>query len=143
MKCTYVSKAGFLAAFAVICGCSGSEAPKTPLGAAPNVAAGESASPGLTGQARIVLDSANVSFRAKAYDMALAQYRRSADLAPNEVAPLLGILMVADVTKNSALATETLPRVRKLDPTMGDSAAISSHSKAVKAHPRGVAPPST
>jgi hypothetical protein len=141
----YVSRVGIFAAVAVICGCSGSEAPKTPLGAAPNVAPGanESTSPGLTGQARIVLDSANLSFRAKAYDVALAQYRRSADLAPNEVAPLLGILMVADVTKNSALANETLPRVRKLDPTMGDSAAISSHSKAVKAHPKGVPTPTT
>ena len=119
------------------CACSGSDAPKVPLGTATTATApmNESASHGLAGQARVALDSANQLFRARAYDMALAQYRRSADLAPGEVAPLLGILMVADVTKNSGLANETLPRLRKLDPTMADSSLVTPHSKIIKKHP--------
>jgi len=133
------------AAAVSICGCKGSEAPKTPLGAAAIVSSGapESPIPGLTGEAKMALDSGNVFFRAKAYDMALAEYIRSADLAPTEVAPLLGIMMVADVTKNSKLAEATLPRIRKLDPSMADSSTVSSHSKMMKAHPRAGAPPST
>ena len=142
---TYVSRLSFLAAVVTISACSGKEAPKTPLGAAPNVAAGtnQQAPSGLTGEARIAIDSGNMLFRLKAYDKALVQYSRSADLAPNEVAPLLGILMVADVTKDSKLSAATLPRIRKLDPTMGDSSAVSSHSKVMQAHPKGVAPPKT
>ena len=145
MNSAYVSKLSFLTAVVTISGCSGKEAPKTPLGAAPSVAAGpnQPAPSSLTGEARIAIDSGNILFRLKAYDKALVQYSRSADLAPNEVAPLLGILMVADVTKNSKLANETLPRIRKLDPTMADSSAVSSHSKVMQAHPQGVAPPST
>jgi hypothetical protein len=143
MNSTYVLRSSLVAAVVIICGCGGKEAPKTPLGAAPDVAAGTSESPpsGLTGEAKIAIDSGNMLFRLKAYDKALVQYSRSADLAPNEVAPLLGILMVADVTRNSKLATETLPRIRKIDPTMADSSAVSSHSKVMQAHPKGVAPP--
>jgi hypothetical protein len=140
---TYVSRLSFFAAVVTICGCSSKEAPKTPLGAAPTVAAGTnpSAPSGLTGEAKVAIDSGNILFRLKAYDKALVQYSRSADLAPNEVAPLLGILMVADVTKNSKLASETLPRIRKIDPTMADSSAVTSHSKVMQAHPKGVTPP--
>lgn len=145
MNSAFVSRLSFAAAVLVISACSSKEAPKTPLGAAPSVAAGSNqpAQSGLTGEAKIAIDSGNMLFRLKAYDKALVQYSRSADLAPNEVAPLLGILMVADVTKNSKLASETLPRIRKLDPTMGDSSAVSSHSKVMQAHPKGVAPPKT
>lgn len=132
---------GFLAGVVTVVGCGGSDAPKTPLGATPPAAATPASSPGLTGEAKIAIDSGNILFRLKAYDKALAQYSRSAELAPAEVAPLLGILMVADITKNSKLASETLPRIRKLDPTMADSSAVSSHSKVMQAHPRGVAPP--
>jgi hypothetical protein len=138
-----VLRVGFLAGVVTVVGCGGSDAPKTPLGAAPPAAAIAGGSPGLTGEAKIAIDSGNMLFRLKAYDKALVQYSRSADLAPNEVAPLLGILMVADVTKNSKLASETLPRIRKLDPAMADSSAVSSHSKVMQAHPKGVAPPST
>lgn len=128
-----------------ICGCGRSEAPKTPLGSRQVVAgaANEPAPPGLAGEAKLALDSANILFRAKAYDKALAQYSRSADLAPAELAPLLGILMVADVTKDTKLADATLPRIRKLDPSMADSSAVMSHSKLMDAHPRGAVPPST
>lgn len=141
MNTMSVLRFGFLAGVVTVVGCGGSDAPKTPLGAAPPAAAIAGGSPGLTGEAKIAIDSGNMLFRLKAYDKALVQYSRSADLAPNEVAPLLGILMVADVTKNSKLASETLPRIRKLDPGMADSSAVSSHSKVMQAHPKGVAPP--
>jgi hypothetical protein len=132
-----IVRSSLAAVMVVVCACGRSEAPKVPLGSAATPAApmNQGSSPGLTGQARVVLDSANLSFRAKAYDIALAQYRRSAELAPNEVAPLLGILMVADVTKNSALTNETLPRLRRLDPTMADSSLVTPHSKIIREHP--------
>ena len=94
----------------------------------------------MSGEAKMALDSANVLFRAKAYDKALAQYRHSAELAPAESAPLLGILMVADVTKNTKLADSTLARMRALNPTAADSSMsqaeiLDIHSGAKKAAP--------
>ena len=141
----FMIRSTVIAVTIVVWACTGSDAPKIPLSAknAPPAPANESPASGLTGDAKIALDSANLLFRAHSYDMALAQYRRSAELAPNEITPLLGILMVADITKNSALANETMPRLRKLDPSMSDSASISSHSKAVKAHPKGIPAPTT
>jgi hypothetical protein len=128
-----------------ICACGGTDAPKTPLGGASSraVAANE-AIPAITGEAKLALDSGNRLFRAKVYDEALAQYRRSAGLAPSELAPLLGIMMVADVTKDSKLTEATLPRIRKLNPALADSSAAMSHSKMIEAHPRagtGAPPP--
>lgn len=122
--------------------CGRSDAPKTPLGAARagNVGANESAAPAIIGEAKLALDSGNMLFRAKAYDHALAQYRRSAVLAPHEIAPLLGILMVADVTKDSRLGDATLPLVRKLNPAVADSSASTPHSRMIEAHPRTIAP---
>jgi hypothetical protein len=133
-----------VAGVAAISGCKGSDAPKVPLGSAPPPTAGanQPVAP-VSGEARVALDSGNILFRAKAYDLALAQYSRSADLAPTEVAPLLGILMVADITKNTKLAAATLPRIRKLDPTMADSSTVSSHSKLMQSHPKVGSPPST
>jgi hypothetical protein len=127
-------------AFAVVLsigGCKGKEAPKIPLGqASPATSLGaEQRADGLTGDAKLALDSGNALFRAKAYDQALTQYSRSADLAPTELAPLLGIMMVADVTNDAKLAGATLPRIRKIDPSMADSSTITSHSKMMKAHP--------
>jgi hypothetical protein len=136
-------------AFAVvlsICGCKGSEAPKTPLGEATpmtSISADHPAVTGLTGDAKLALDSGNALFRAKAYDQALSQYSRSADLAPNELAPLLGIMMVADAKNDAKLAGATLPRIRKIDPSMADSSTVTSHSKMMKAHPRGAGAPTT
>jgi hypothetical protein len=122
---------------AVILGCGGSDAPKTPLGekSSEGVAAND-VTPAIAGEARLALDSGNMLFRAKAYDRALSQYRRSAQLAPTELAPLLGIMMVADVTKDSKLSEETLPRIRRLDPAVARSSARMPHSKIIEAHPR-------
>lgn len=135
-----------LAAAVTIVACGGKDAPKTPLGAASSIAVGtdEGAAPAIRGEAKLALDSGNILFRARAYDKALAQYRRSADLAPAELAPLLGIMMVADVTKDATLSAATLPRIRKLDPTVADSSTVTSHSKMAEAHPRaggGTPPP--
>ncbi len=128
-----------LVAAVAVWGCGGSnrDAPKTPLDQSDPGSMGTSAasSPGaIGGEAKVALDSANLLFRAKAYDRALAEYRRSARLAPSELAPLLGILMVADATKNTVLADSTMPRIRALNPAAVDTA--MSHAELLKAHPR-------
>lgn len=124
--------------------CGKSDAPKTPLGgeAPAGGAFNEATAPAISGPAKVALDSGNLLFRAKAYNQALAQYRRSAELAPSEISPLLGIMMVADVTNDSSLARATVPRIRKLDPSYSDSAP-GSHAKIMKAHPRSGPPPTT
>ena len=114
---------------AILAGCGDRDAPKIPLGDAGSTA------PTITGEARVALDSGNALFRAKSYDAALGQYERSARLIPDQVAPLLGILMVADVKQDQSLAKATLERVRKLDPALADSGAVSSHSRILERHP--------
>jgi hypothetical protein len=142
MRSLKVSRLGFcLAAAATIwaCGRSDREAPKIPLAQANQgtIGASEAATPGaMGGEAKTALDSGNMLFRAKAYDRALAQYRRSARLAPTELAPLLGILMVTDVTKNAKLADSTLLRMRELNPAAADSSAAMSHAEIVGVHSR-------
>jgi hypothetical protein len=91
--------------------------------------------PTITGEAKAALDSGNALFRARNHDGALAQYRTSARLAPTELAPLLGIVMVADATGNAALRDSTMQRIRALDPEAADSAAASPHSDIIRAHP--------
>lgn len=118
--------------------CQKTEAPKVPLGSAPMTsdAPNQTAIDELTGEARIALDSANVLFRVKEYDQALAQYERASVAAPNEIAPLLGIMMVADATKDTKLAAATLPRIRKIDPGVADSSLLMPHSKMMESHPK-------
>ena len=140
MTTSALSHIGFrLAAAITISGCSGSEAPKIPLDQAKHGSIGtsEAATPGpISGEAKSALDSGNILFRARAYDRALAQYRRSARLAPTELAPLLGILMVTEVTKNAKLADSTLSRLRELNPGAADSSAAKSHAEILDAHTR-------
>jgi len=136
-----VSRLGFclVAAVVTILGCGGSETPRIPLGH-PNVGGiggSGAATPGaMGGKAKTALDSANMLFRAKDYGRALAQYRRSSGLAPTELAPLLGILMVTDVTKNVRLADSTVARIRKLNPAAADSSAAMTHAEILEAHSR-------
>jgi Flp pilus assembly protein TadD len=92
-------------------------------------------------EAKTALDSGNILYRAKAYDLALAQYRRSAQLSPTEAAPLLGMLMVADVTKNAKLADSTLARVRALNPAADSSSAMSQAEIRAIHSGMGKAPP--
>jgi hypothetical protein len=115
-------------------GCdAGKDAPKIPLN---QPAAGEAQTSGaLVGEAKAALDSGNILFRARAYDRALERYRRSSQLAPSELAPLLGILMVADVTKDTELRKKTMPLVRALNPAAQDTAAAVSHGEMFRSHP--------
>jgi hypothetical protein len=140
MSSSGVSRVSFcLAAVMTISACSGSEAPKIPLGQTNpgSIARSEATTLGAMGRdAKTALDSGNILFRAKAYDRALAQYRHSAQLAPTELAPLLGILMVTDVTKNAKLADSTLSRMRELNPAAADSSAAMSHAEMLDAHSR-------
>ena len=123
-------------AFVFVAACGGSDAPRTPLSGMSSspVVSGEPGTP-INGEAKIALDRGNALFRDKSYKDALSQYRRSAELAPDELAPLLGIMMVADVTKDSALARTTLPRIRRIDPAMADSSLATPHSRIIKDHP--------
>ena len=131
--------AAFMALTSVAC--TEREAPKTPLGNAPQGPANQSAHvASISGEAKRALDSGNVLFRAKSYELALAQYSRSAELAPTEMAPLLGILMVADVTGDTRLADATLPKLRRLDPGVADSTVVKPHKKIMEGHPRLTAP---
>jgi hypothetical protein len=100
---------------------------------------------GIHGEAKVALDSGNLLFRGKNYDGALKLYSRAADLAPAELAPLLGIMMVSDITNDSNLGKTTLARIRKLDPGYADSTAMMSHAKIMKAHPplKTAGPPGT
>ena len=99
-----------------------------------------SAAPRVTGEAKIALDSGNVLFRAKAYDLALAQYRRSAQLVPTDVTPLFGVLMVAEATDNSKLADSVRTVMRSLNSAAADSSTTAGHADIVDRHSR-VQPP--
>ncbi len=130
-----VLSACFAALSALACD-SGKEEPKIPLAQPPEGSAGEAAGSGsLVGEAKAALDSGNILFRARAYDGALERYRRSSQLAPSELAPLLGILMVADVTKDADLRKKTMPLVRALNPAAEDTAAAVSHGELFRSHP--------
>ena len=122
-------------ALALFPGCNrGEEAPMVPLGQAGSGQA--AAGPTITGEAKVALDSANNLFRAREYDLALAQYRRSAQLVPNDVTPLLGVLMVAEATNDRALTESTMVRVRRLNPSAADTAAVPGHSEMIDLHSR-------
>ena len=141
MSSLTVSRFGLCLATAVtVWACSGSDRePKIPLGqanAGSMGTSGASTTGVIGGEAKTALDSGNMLFRAKAYDRALAQYRRSARLAPTELAPLIGILMVTDVTKNARLADSTLARMRELNPAAADSSAAMSHAEILEGHSR-------
>jgi hypothetical protein len=127
-------------AVALVLGCNrGEEAPKVPLGQA---GSGQAAGgPTITGEAKVALDSANNLFRAREYELALAQYRRSAQLAPNEVTPLLGVLMVAEATSDSRLTETTMARIRELNPSAADTSVVPDHSQLIDVHSRVRATP--
>ena len=132
MKISYLS-AALLAASTVIA-CDKNDSPKVPLTPPP------AANAGLAGEAKASLDSGNVLFRRHAFNDALAQYQRAAELAPSEAAPLLGILMVADANADARLRETTMARLRKLDPALADSSTMMSHSKIMQAHPKPAQP---
>jgi hypothetical protein len=96
------------------CGANGTDSPKQPLNAATDGSTGMNGAtsgppvdqlpPGMTPLAAAHLDSANVAFRARQYDQAMGFYRKAALDVPEHAAPWYGIYMVAQATKNTALA---------------------------------------
>jgi hypothetical protein len=90
----------------------GNEAPKTQATTSAIAAAiapsrpsaGADSSPDLPADARASLDSGNALYRAKRYADALVQYRLTARRAPGDPTAYYGIYMVAEATKNRALA---------------------------------------
>ena len=94
-----------IAVLAVACGGKG-EAPKVPLAEKmtdSSARAMQEAHALLGPEAKVALDSGNVQFRRKDYEKALASYRHAAELAPQHSAPLFGIVMYAQQTKNKKL----------------------------------------
>jgi hypothetical protein len=73
---------------------------------------GQGAAPMIPEAVRIPLDRANGAFRAGRYDDALQGYREAAAAAPDEAAPWYGVYMVAQATKNAALADSAMAAVR-------------------------------
>lgn len=121
-----------LAVTVLACGDRDSDETRVPLGQGPPV---------MTGEARVALDSANLLFRARAYDQALAQYERSAQLAPRDLTPLLGVMMVAEATGDTALARRTRERVREVDPEASIDTTAAGHTQLIDVHSQ-VAPAS-
>lgn len=96
------------------------EAPRLPLGH-PDISAGGQPAPAratIAGEAKVALDSGNVLYKAKAYAPALAQYRRAAALAAEQEAPLIGMLMVANVTGNARLADSVTTKLRAMNSSL-------------------------
>lgn len=132
-----------LAALAIgACSKSADDAPKLPLGH-PRVAnqgrSGERSPPTIHGEAKVALDSGNILYTAKAYTLALAQYRRAATLAPDEEAPLFGMLMVANVTNDTRLADSATTLMRALNGPATGGSSTRSDSELTDIHP-GVTP---
>jgi hypothetical protein len=118
-----------LLAAVLLLGCGGRDS------GAPDAGSAGSAPSRLTGEAKVALDSGNVLFRAKAYDLALAQYRRSSQLAPGDPTPTFGVLMVGEATGNSRLADSARARIRELNPSLSDSTA-RGHAEMIDRHSR-------
>ena len=135
-------------------GCTGGkEAPKVPLATARadsahaaagvQLAVGDAAATGggvtegpLSAPAMAAIDSANALFRKKQYALALSQYRTAGVLVPQHAAPLFGVYMVAQATKDSKLADSALAEIRKrngeLPPAMHeftDSASLKAGAR--------------
>ncbi len=85
--------------------------------------------PGLNAVAAARLDSGNVAFRVKQYDVALRYYRGAAEAVPNHAAPWYGMYMVAQATKNTALADSALKAVaiRNGGGELLDTASVKNH----------------
>jgi hypothetical protein len=98
-----------LTALGMVVSCAKDDPPKVDLAA--KAATDSAASPA----AARALDSANVLFRAKAYDAALAQYREAATASPRQTTPLFGIYMVAKTTRNARLADSAMAEIRLRD----------------------------
>ena len=95
---------------------AGDKAPKVSLAQAKTDSAqrlaGANDAASLSPAAQTALDSANMLFRKKAYAEALTAYRTAASRAPAHEAPLIGMSMVAQATRNKALEDSVLAAIR-------------------------------
>ena len=88
----------------------------------------------ISGAAKVALDSGNVLYKTRSYSAALEQYRRAAALAPREEAPLIGIMMVANVTSNARLADSVTVALRGLNgPLVGPDSLSAAQLKDIHA----------
>jgi hypothetical protein len=87
------------------------EPPKVPLAQATVASADTGVRDALPPAARVALDSGNLEFRAGRYDAALVQYRRAANVLPEDSAPLYGIYMVAKKVGNAPLADSVSAKI--------------------------------
>lgn len=126
-----------LLAAALVMGCDKKEEPPmVPLGqAASSELSPHGTVPSITGEARVALDSGNKLYTAKSYDLALAQYRRAAALAPEAEAPLFGMLMVAGVTGNARLSDSATRLLRALNDSTTADELLDIHSQGRPAPP--------
>jgi hypothetical protein len=67
--------------------------------------------PGMTPAAAANLDSGNVAFRVKQYEVAQQYYMRAATIVPQQAAPWYGVYMVAQATSNQKLADSAMKMV--------------------------------
>ncbi len=113
---------------------SPADAGKQPLGAA---TATDNA-PTLPAAVVAALDAGNAAYRAKDMDKALASYREAIAAAPGQASPWFGVYMVANATKNKALADSAMERVQAL---ANDAKALSAHSAGAAAGDSSALPP--
>ena len=113
--------------FGTLVACDNSDAAgRQPLGTVPEAAAATPDSPTLPPAALTALDAGNVAYRARQFDVALANYRHAAAAAPMHAAPWFGIYMVANDMKNTALADSAMMQVKNL---AADPAALDAHAE--------------
>lgn len=115
-----------VALLSVSVACNKGEAPKTtslsqgaaaPGGELPTGHPDISATPNpIPAAGKVYLDSGNVAFRAKQFDVARKYYEKAASLAPDHGAPWFGIYMVGEATKDKKLADRALAEVKKRTP---------------------------
>ena len=80
-----------------------------------------------------MLDSGNMAFRAKQFDVAQRYYTKAAQLAPKHGAPWFGIFMVGEATQNKVLKDSAMAEVQKRTggvgmPSHPDSALRNPHA---------------
>lgn len=129
-----------LAAVLVLACGNKEEAPMIPLGQATSPGLSPHGTvPSITGEAKVALDSGNNLYTAKAYALALAQYRRAAALARDAEAPLFGMLMVASATNDARLADSATKLLRALNDSAGGDSTTAD--ELVDIHSRIRTPP--
>jgi hypothetical protein len=117
------------------------EPPKQPLNAATATAGGGGGPPELTPVASAQLDSGNVAYRAKQYEVALRHYRAAATAAPQHAAPWYGVYMVGEATSNRALIDSANAMVAtRSGAAISESAMAKAHGESGGAAPSGALP---